>query len=488
MSCPHTSGFSARLRLACVKFRTFIASRVFIPFAATLVLSAIWLAAPFPAYSIQSEEASSVAAIGSDTTDVPERTEAGEALSPGSDTLAAPERPQAREAPTVKRDTIYVPDLVEPENEWHYEGGISLGEGPDIEVRFGRSVRSFDLLDDGEGAEFSTGGSASYDRVDGFALFFHQEFSHSEKLYPRVQLFEGYGFGRENWQYRADFEQPLFSQESFSFGASLYLFTDTYDMEVMGTLENTLSSLFFKRDCRDYLEREGGSVFARQKVGGLHTATVEYAEETHRSLGSIAKGLFFRHSRDFRENPPVDEGKWAITTVAYEFDSRDEEGLSHAQYWHRVKFESGRNKDVADSDYDMLAADLRAYLTLSPGQRLRTRLQYGATPAGTLPFQKEFGVGGIGTLGAHSFKKYRGDHMLLLNVEYVINVVKRFQLIIFTDVGKAWFGRDALKDQRMELDVGLGIGREEGLRLCVARTPRDEAGGLSWILRLNHPF
>jgi len=392
------------------------------------------------------------------------------------------------EEPAAKADTIYVPDLIEPDTESEYESEILLEEGPDIEVRFGRTLKAFMLTGEDERAEFTTGGAASFDRVDGFSLFFHQEFSHAERLYPRIHMFEGYAFEREEWRYRLDFEQPLFSQESFSFGASLYLITDTYDDHVMGTVENSLSALFFKRDFRDYLEREGASIFAKQKFRDYHTASIEYAEETQRSLETESKGLFFRHSRDFRINPPIDEGRWAITTVAYQFDSRDEEYVRPTQYWHRLGFESGHNKDESGSEYERFAADLRAYLDLSPGQHLRTRLQYGATPTGTLPLQKEFGVGGIGTLRAHSFNEYVGDHMLLLNVEYLIDVVKRFQLILLADAGKAWNGRNALKSQTLELDVGVGIGREEGLRLCVARTPREEGGKLAWTLRLHRPF
>jgi hypothetical protein len=405
-----------------------------------------------------------------------------------------PEEIQPQETPAGEgeasaiTDTIYVPDLVEPDIERDAESEILLGEGPDIEVRFGRTLKTFMLTDENGQSDFAAGMTASYDRVDGFSLFLHQEFSHFDRLYPRVHIFEGYSFASKDWRYRLDFEQPLFSQESFSFGGSIYLITDHYDEEIMGNVENSLSTFFFKWDYRDYLEKEGWSIFAKQKFGGYHTATLQYAEEIQRSLGVETRGVFYRDCRDFRENPPVDEGKWAISTFAYEFDSREEEDVSWNQYWHRLRFERGHNKDVPDSEYDMFTADVRTYLDLSPGQHIRTRIQYGATPSGTLPLQKEFAVGGIGTLRAHSYQEYSGDHMLLFNVEYLIDLMKRFQLILLADAGKAWYGKDALKDQALELDVGIGIGREEGLRLCVARTPSEEGGGLAWTLRLQRPF
>jgi hypothetical protein len=385
-------------------------------------------------------------------------------------------------------DTIYVPDLVKPETEEGSEKEVFLKEGPDIEVRFGKSLKEFAMGENKDREEFSVSPWVSYDRVDGLSLFMHEEFNDRGSLYPRVHLFEGYAFDSRNWRYRLDFEQPLFSPTSFSFGGSVYLITDTFDKELTGDIENSLSSLFLKKDYRDYFEREGASVFARQKFLNWNSITVQYAEDTYRSVDAISKGLFYRHSRQFRPNPPVDEGRWATVTAQYELDSRQDEQAGPTEHWHRLEYENGRHKDEPCMEYTRLAADFRTYLNLSPGQYLSCRLKLGATPSGTLPFQREFCVGGIGTLAAHDFKEFRGDHMILFNAEYAVDVVKRFQLILLTDAGKAWRGRDALKDQRLALDVGIGVGLEKGVRIFAAKTPGEEGSDVVWTLRLERTF
>ena len=417
------------------------------------------------------------------------------AAPPGTKDTSAGVAPEGTSpAPTGARttpagtDTVYVPDLVRPETVEESQNEILLKEGPDIEVRFGKSLREFALGKEKNQSAFSVSPSLSYDRVDGLSLFMHEEFNDPELLYPRIHLVEGYAFDSRKWRYRLDFEQPLFSPTSFSFGASVYLITDTFDGELTGNIENSLSSLFLKKDYRDYFEREGAAVFARQKFLGYNKVTVQYAEDTYRSADAISKGLFYRHSRQFRPNPPVDEGKWATVTAQYEFDSRQDDQAGPTEHWYRLEYESGRHKDEPCMEYTRLAADLRTYLNLNPGQYLSCRLKLGANPSGTLPFQREFYVGGIGTLAAHAYKEFRGDHMILFNAEYAIDVVKRFQVIMLTDVGKAWYGRDALKDQTLELDVGIGVGLEKGLRIFAAKTPSKADSRVVWTLRLERTF
>ena len=414
--------------------------------------------------------------------------------SPAEAAATAKPAPPAPPGPEV--DTLYIPDLIAPEEEqaerrFHFEKDITLEEGPDIEMRFGDTMKPFVMAKPKERPEFGFGLSGSFDRVDGLSIFCHQEFKSDSTLYPSVQLMEGYAFDGEHWRYRFKFEQPLFRPEFFSFGAALYLLTDTYDGDISGVVENSITALCLKHDYRDYFEREGGLVFVKQKFWGDNTVTLQYAEDTHRSLETKSKGLFHRHSREFRPNPAVDEGKWATVTGVYEFDSRDGDGYEAGTQRYRLYYEKGQNKDaedVSDTEYTRLAADLRTYMFMSPGQYLNVRLTAGSTVSGTLPFQREFYAGGLSTLNALSYKEFRGDQLLLANVEYLFDIAKWGQFVVFVDAGKAWYEWDRLKDQRMEFDVGIGLGNEEGFRLCVAKDPRDEDSDPVWILRLQRPF
>jgi len=404
-------------------------------------------------------------------------------------------------------DTVYIPDLVKPETGEESEKEVLLKEGPDIEVRFGRSLKELALEKSGKNGDFSVTPSLSFQRVDGLSLFLNEDFSNSERLYPRIHATEGYAFESKTWRYNFGLEQPLFSLNSFSFGGSVYFITDTFDKELTGNIENTLSSLLLKIDNRDYFDREGGEVFVKQKFLNWNTVKLDFAVDRFRSLPSISNALFYRKSREFRVNPPIDEGKWQTVVASYELDTRQDEQTGPTEHWYRLESEWGHSESLAGGgggifpdgglrfepgesygDYTRLAADLRAYLNLNPGQYLSARLKVGATPRGTLPFQREFYVGGIGTLAAHRYKEFRGDHMILLNAEYAINVVKRFQVIMLTDAGKAWSGRDALEDQTLAFDVGIGIGVGEGIRVFAAKNPQKEHSEVIWTLRLQRTF
>src|SRR5207247_562630 len=109
-----------------------------------------------------------------------------------------------------------------------------------------------------------------------------------------------------------------------------------------------------------------------------------------------------------------------------------------------------------DFDYGRLLAVVRTLLPLSPRQNARARIFAGSTGEGSLPAQKVWRLGGIGTLRGEEYKEFSGDQFLLANVEYYLLARKNVWGFAFLDWGKAWYGRGNLPRQQFALDGGIG--------------------------------
>jgi outer membrane protein assembly factor BamA len=142
-----------------------------------------------------------------------------------------------------------------------------------------------------------------------------------------------------------------------------------------------------------------------------------------------------------------------------------------------------------DFDFTTLFLDARNYIKLGPAQFLRYRLMAGSRTEGCLPLQKEFYVGGIGTLRGHDYKEMTGDQMMLGNIEYGAYAGRTVGLFLFVDSGKAWYGEGGFLDQRLELDAGVGIELLcQQTQLYAARDLKDSDSPILVGLRLNRTF
>jgi outer membrane protein assembly factor BamA len=103
--------------------------------------------------------------------------------------------------------------------------------------------------------------------------------------------------------------------------------------------------------------------------------------------------------------------------------------------------------------------------------------------------QKEFYVGGIGTLRGHDYKALTGDQMILGNIEYGAHAGKNVGLFVFVDSGKAWYGDGGFLDQRLELDAGVGIELLcQQTQIYAGKNLKDPDSPILVGLRLNRTF
>ena len=134
-------------------------------------------------------------------------------------------------------------------------------------------------------------------------------------------------------------------------------------------------------------------------------------------------------------------------------------------------------KDSLGGDFTFrrLIANLRGRAPLPGRQRLDLRLLLGFS-GGTLPSQKRFALGGIGTLRGYDVKAFPGEHLALANLEWSLapsTLLPRF--IAFYDGGMAWSRGQDGAGWKSDLGLGLRFPADAGsfLRLDFARALGD---------------
>ncbi|MCA9750862.1 MAG: BamA/TamA family outer membrane protein, partial [Gemmatimonadetes bacterium] len=269
--------------------------------------------------------------------------------------------------------------------------------------------------------EVSFGFRATYDRVDQAGVYGSLHYHDRARLHPEITLLAGYAFGREQGLYDIDFAQPLLGPRTLDLGGSVYRRTDTRDAHRIGATENSIAALVARQDWRDWFEAEGLELSATAYLGLLGTLTAGYGREEHRSLDKTTDwGLLFPN-RDMRENPAVDEGRFRSVRLAFERDSRNHERNPERGGLLRATWESFGGDAGGDYDFRRATAEIRRYVTVSPGYWVDFRLAGGriddafrgdgdSRVAGfdAIPSQERFYLGGIGTMRATRFKSLQG--------------------------------------------------------------------------------
>lgn len=377
------------------------------------------------------------------------------------------------------------------------EGVIIEGEESRSKISF--EVGGWDEPDDEyrveetryAGDQFDFGMDLGYQRVDGLSLIFRQELYHHDWRVPEIYLKEIYSAKQDKWFYDVGIDQRLFASVPLYVGASVYKITDSnpMDKEIITTAENGLAAFFFKEDYRDYFTRDGSTLRARLELPAHSTFKVEYLDDRYTSLERLADWSLFRGSTMFRYNPPIDEGDMNSIIASYTLNTVNSDRCVPNGAIITLAAEKAGGDWGGDFDFTTVMFDARNYVKLSPYQFLRYHFKLNSRTQGTLPLQREFYVGGIGTLRGHDYKELRGDQMILGSIEYGAYARRKVGLFLFVDSGTAWLGDRDFADQRLELDAGVGV---EFLchqtQVYAARDVKDPDSPILVGVRLNRTF
>ena len=349
-----------------------------------------------------------------------------------------------------------------------------------------------------------------YSPVDGlnFALGFggtvydQRRFNHTY-----LRGYVSYKFARDTAGYMLGVERPVVGGAGpprVLFNAGVYDATSSDDFWRLSIAEQSLVSLAFKNSFRDYYTERGYQVGGAFQPNAYNEFRFSWRSNRHATLANDTNFSFFRDDETFRPNLTAREGKFRTIVLGYTLDSRaldDEVGrrrlnrhlgpdlfgtFGGTRPGVRVDWTSelARTAFGGDFEFSRHIANARAYLPISPEQEVRARLIVG-TSSGTLPPQRWFALGGIGTVHGYGFKESAGERMVLGNVEYLLGSVRHAHAIGFLDLGRVsapLVGRTAWMKG---IGVGLGLG---DLRLDFGWRADDVPKSFQMLVRFGPTF
>jgi len=340
-----------------------------------------------------------------------------------------------------------------------------------------------------------------YNRVDGLALGVRKgplEWDAYERIGAFGQI--GYAFSVKRVQYELSAEARLgepYGEEDFDVkvGASYRRLTTPDDVWKSGWAENTLGAFFFNYDLFDYYETEGVSLYSAARLGPYFQLSAAFRSEDYRTMNQDTEWSLFGGDH-FRFNPPIDEGHMQSIIVVAEGGSVSRFHSHPSGAVFRVEAELGKGLG-GDFSFHRFVADGRSYVRTSRRSGLAMRLR-GGRATGSVPLQKAFTLGGIGSVRGYPQNVFLGNRMMLANVEYAIadlrpfgDLLDGFQLIGFFDAGWVSLPDRSFRFDDMFTSAGIGVGfldRRLRLELALPLTDRGGSRELSLWLRLLPAF
>jgi outer membrane protein assembly factor BamA len=353
-----------------------------------------------------------------------------------------------------------------------------------------------------------------YSPADGFApavgfsttLFDHRNFNHTF-----IDGYASYKFGRDDPGYSAGVERPLFSGPVRLFlGGEIHDVTASDDWWRISTFEQTLVSLGFKNSFRDYYRRRGGQVFGALRAGEHNEVSLMARWDRHEPVPNATSYSFFRDDAEFRPALPIVDQQVNAFVVGYTFDTRPLTGagnratyvrhLKDNLYGSRARQYPGLRIDwtseiagralKGDARYDRHILHARGHLPLSRWMTLSLRGLFGFSN-GTLPVERVFAIGGIGSVHGYSFKEAAGTGMSLINAEYRLNLTQRgddegrgANVFLFYDAGRV---TGATAPKSWLNGVGLGFGAA-GVRIEFGFRANDIPESRQILVRFSPTF
>ena len=300
--------------------------------------------------------------------------------------------------------------------------------------------------------------------VDGFApaagftstIFDHAEFNHTF-----ISGSVSYKFARDQPGYSLGIERPLFRGPKLFLGAEVHDVTASDDLWRITSFEQTIASVAFKNSFRDYYRRRGAQIFSVLRAGDNTEISAMARWDRHEPLANATNYSFFRDAATYRPNPPVADERVNAIVFGYTFDTRPLTPAGQAVTYQRHLKDSLLGTSLrqtprlrlewtseiaghglnGDANFDRHILNARGYLALSSRTLLSLRGLFGFSN-GTLPLEREFAIGGIGSVHGYRFKEAAGTGLTLLNAEYRVNLTSNlnrdgdaFGVFAFYDAG-----------------------------------------------------
>jgi hypothetical protein len=233
--------------------------------------------------------------------------------------------------------------------------------------------------------------------------------------------------------YRVTVEQFVGGRRTLRVGVGAHSLIEAIEEWELSDREHAWSTLLLATDQRDHYERRGWRAFLRATPRSAPVdATLELRSERHGSVAAADPWALIGSRRSWRAQPVAAEGSLRSVVGAVALDTRDDHLEPQEGWLVRAGWEQGvggrlilppavRAGDqdaespgepplppAIDPRFGTAALDLRRYQPIGQGGALAVRGLVAGTPSDRpLPPQRQFALGGVGSLPGHA--PFSGD-------------------------------------------------------------------------------
>jgi hypothetical protein len=293
-----------------------------------------------------------------------------------------------------------------------------------------------------------------YNRVDGLNLALGAELTVLDAAaynHWRVYAMGTYGWSSRKLRHATGLSRTFGARHRLALGYEHHDLTDSDDRYRAPGLEEAPGTALVFQSYTDYFRRRGNEVYAFARMSPRAQLGLSWRSDDLRSLPVVTSSN--------QPNPPVPEGlmRSLIATARFStagdlyatgasergsFLQRSLYGVSREPpraLRAEATFElSSRAALGGDFDFRRLIANLRGHRALSERTAIEGRVLLGHA-SGSVPLQKRFSIGGIGTLRGYPNKVFPGESMALATVEWRFDPGRLLpRLAVFYDGGSAW--------------------------------------------------
>ena len=341
-----------------------------------------------------------------------------------------------------------------------------------------------------------------YNRNEGLRFVpFNWNWDHRNESLIRLSFSLGYRFSSSEFIGRTTLESSLLKNRFATIFASGFKTVRTDDEFRLPEKENSWAGFLGRKDFYDRWDETGfetgfGFDFSYLKVKGKFVRAAQSKIPVNQDLWSFTNESNALRNNLFMDSTNIDylEGVAAFRTASY---SPLKTGLAILS---EVDMTLKKNDStLADPSLRFIHIAM-ANWEVSKGVVLRNRLILGMGSE-SLPIYRQFGIGGLGSVSAHSYKSQLGNHMAQINTELVFTeefTDTWFMVKLFYDGGMA-YNSPSLVDMKpiaeqsdtLLQSAGIGFGFEDGDKLKMGFNFAKQLGSDSPIestIRLNFNF
>ena len=302
-------------------------------------------------------------------------------------------------------------------------------------------------------------------------------------------------------------------------GGELHDLTASDDQWQLSSLEASVAASAARRSFRDYYRRLGVQINGALRLHPQVEALFAWRGERQEPLQTTSDFSLWNSDEAFRPNTLAKEGRLNALLVGMSVDGRgfDQESLEASYRRHQLDTLFGERLNElegkraaapvwridwtsefsepgafgSDFDFQRHIVSGRSRLFLSPHQVFGIRA-IGGWSEGVLPPQRQFAVGGVGSVHGYDFKEQVGDTLALVNLEYELGWYRGLKAIGFFDVGRVTarpvpgFVQPAADTPWLK-GVGFGVGVGD-FRVDFGYKTAEIPSSLSVIARFGRTF